>query len=100
MMWLIILSMAAVVFISRHLLLEPKLPLRLSKRTQSFLGYSAPAVLTAIFAPLVFVRDGRLALGLDNSYLVCALVATALALLTRNTLLTTVLSMGLFFLIH
>lgn len=36
MIWLMIFSMAAVVFISRHLLLEPKLPLRLSKVTQTF----------------------------------------------------------------
>ncbi|WP_198782959.1 AzlD domain-containing protein [Shewanella putrefaciens] len=100
MIWLMIFSMAAVVFISRHLLLEPKLPLRLSKGTQTFLSYSAPAVLTAIFAPIVFVQEGQLGLSLDNSYLICAVVATILALVTRNTLLTTVLSMGLFFFIH
>ena len=100
MIWLMICSMAAVVFISRHLLLEPKLPLRLSKNTQTFLSYSAPAVLTAIFAPIVFVQEGKLDLSLDNSYLICAVVATVLAFVTRNTLLTTVLSMGLFFTIH
>ncbi|MGI2190324.1 AzlD domain-containing protein [Shewanella baltica] len=100
MILLMIFSMAAVVFISRHLLLEPKLPLRLSKVTQTFLSYSAPAVLTAIFAPIVFVQEGQLDLSLDNSYLICAVVATILALVTRNTLLTTVLSMGLFFFIH
>lgn len=100
MIRLMIFSMAAVVFISRHLLLEPKLPLRLSKNTQTFLSYSAPAVLTAIFAPIVFVQEGKLDLSLDNSYLICAVVATVLAFVTRNTLLTTVLSMGLFFTIH
>lgn len=100
MIWLMICSMAAVVFISRHLLLEPKLPLRLSKNTQTFLSYSAPAVLTAIFAPIVFVQEGKLDLSLDNSYLICAVVATVLAFVTRNTLLTTVLSMGLFFTIY
>ncbi|MFA7518496.1 AzlD domain-containing protein, partial [Shewanella sp.] len=63
-------------------------------------SYSAPAVLTAIFAPIVFVQEGQLGLSLDNSYLICAVVATVLALVTRNTLLTTVLSMGLFFFIH
>lgn len=100
MIWLMICSMATVIFISRHLLLEPKLPLRLSKNTQTFLSYSAPAVLTAIFAPIVFVQEGKLDLSLDNSYLICAVVATVLAFVTRNTLLTTVLSMGLFFAIH
>ena len=41
MIWLIILSMAAVVFISRHLLLEPKLPIRLSKNTLTFISRPA-----------------------------------------------------------
>jgi len=100
MTWLIILSMAAVVFVSRHLLLEPKLPIRLSKNTLTFLSYSAPAVLTAILAPIVFVPEGQLAISVHNPYLTCALVATVLAYGTRNTLLTTVLSMGLFFILY
>ncbi|GGB53798.1 AzlD domain-containing protein [Shewanella inventionis] len=100
MTWLIILSMAAVVFVSRHLLLEPKIPLRLSKNTLTFLSYSAPAVLTAILAPIVFVPEGKLAISMHNPYLTCALVATVLAYITRNTLLTTVLSMGLFFFLY
>ncbi|MCC4834509.1 AzlD domain-containing protein [Shewanella sp. 1_MG-2023] len=99
MTWLIILSMAAVVFISRYLLLEPKLPLKLSDKTLTFLSYSAPAVLTAILAPIVFVPEGQLNLTFDNTYLVCGVVATLLAYFTGNTLLTTVLSIGLFFIL-
>ena len=100
MIWITLLSMTAVIFLSRYLFLEPRLPLRLSKNTLQFLGYSAPAVLTAITAPIVFVRDQQLAIGLDNSYLVCALVAVLLTYFTRNTLLTVLLSMALFFVIH
>ncbi|AZG33668.1 MAG: AzlD domain-containing protein [Shewanella psychromarinicola] len=100
MTWLIILAMAVVVFTSRHLLLEPKLPIRLGKNTLTFLSYSAPAVLTAILAPIVFVPEGQLAISVHNPYLTCALVATVLAYVTRNTLLTTVLSMGLFFILY
>ncbi|WP_144211021.1 AzlD domain-containing protein [Shewanella donghaensis] len=100
MMWLTIFSMAAVVFISRYLLLEPKLPLRLSEKTLTFLSYSAPAVLTAILAPIVFSPEGHLDISIDNSYLICAVVATLLAYFTKNTLLTTVLSIGLFFIIY
>jgi branched-subunit amino acid transport protein len=46
------------------------------------------------------VQHGELDISLNNSYLICAVVATLLALVTRNTLMTTVLSMGLFFIIH
>ena len=99
MIWLIILGMASVVFVSRYIFLEPKLPLTLSKNTQRFLSYSAPAVLTAILAPIVLVRDNQLSLSLDNNYLIGAIVACLLAYFTRNTLLTALISMGVFFFI-
>ncbi len=51
MIWLTILTMALLVILSRYVLLEPGLPIRLGKKTQAFLGFSAPAVLSAIFAP-------------------------------------------------
>ncbi|WP_432454004.1 MULTISPECIES: AzlD domain-containing protein [unclassified Agarivorans] len=100
MIWLSIIAMAGIVFASRYLFLEPRIPLRLGKGALQFLSYSAPAVLTAIFAPIVFVRDGQLSLGFDNPYLVCAVLATLLAIFTRNALITAVLSMAIFFLIH
>lgn len=100
MIWLTIVLMTAIIFLSRYMFLEPKLPLRLSPNVVKFLSYSAPAVLTAILAPIVFIQDNTLHLNLDNSYLIGAIFAVLLILLTRNTLLTAVLSMILFFLIH
>lgn len=104
MIWITILAMATLVFASRYLFLEPRLPVRLSKQTLTLLSYSAPAVLTAILAPIVFVQEGSsgssLGLSLNNSYLVSAVLATVLAYTTRNVLLTTVISMALFFTIH
>lgn len=100
MIWLTILLMAIIVFASRHILLEPKVPLRLNQKTLTFLSYSAPAVLTAIFAPIVFAPESQLDISLSNPYLICAVVATLLAWLTKNTLLTTIVSMGLFFMIY
>ncbi|GDY25532.1 MULTISPECIES: AzlD domain-containing protein [unclassified Agarivorans] len=100
MIWLSIFAMAAIVFASRYLFLEPKIPLRLSKTALQFLSYSAPAVLTSIFAPIVFIREEELSIGLDNPYLLCAILATILAVSTRNALITTVISMAVFFVIN
>ena len=97
MSWSVLLLMAFIVFISRYLFLEPRLPLRLGPRTLHFLHYTGPAVLTAIWAPIVFLPDGKLNLQLDNPYLLAAVFASILAVSTRNVLLTTVLSMALFF---
>jgi branched-subunit amino acid transport protein len=97
MTWTTLLIMALLVFASRYLFLEPRLPLRLGPRALHFLHYTGPAVLTAIWAPIVFHREEQLDISLDNPYLLAALCATLLALTTRNVLLTTILSMALFF---
>jgi len=100
MSWLSLLAMAALVFISRYLFLEPSLPFKAGPRVLHFLHYTAPAVLTAIWAPIVFTPHGRLDLSLQNPYLLAALAAIVLAYLTRRVLLTTVASMALFFLLR
>lgn len=91
--------MATIIFFSRYLFLEPRLPVKLSSGTLKFLSYSAPAVLSAIWAPIVFIQEHELNISLDNNYLICAAVAIVLAITTRNTLITTILSMALFFLL-
>ena len=97
MSWSTLLLMAAVVFISRYLFLEPRLPLRLGPKILHFLHYTGPAALTAIWAPIVFHREGELNLAINNPYFIAAIIAAILAVTTRNVLLTTVLSMALFF---
>lgn len=99
MIWLTIAAMALLVFASRYVFLEPKLPLRLTAQTQKLLSYSSPAVLTAIWTPIVFLPEGELMLSHKNPYLIAALFAILLAWRTKNVLLTAVLSMALFFII-
>jgi branched-subunit amino acid transport protein len=100
MSWGTLFLMALLVFISRYLFLEPRLPIHLGPRVLHFLHYTSAAVLTAIWAPIVFQREGELNLELSNPYLIAAVVASILAITTRNVLLTTVLSMALFFVIR
>jgi branched-subunit amino acid transport protein len=97
MITLTILLMASIIFFSRYGFLEPRLPITLNSATLKFLSYSAPAILTAIWGPIVFVSEHSLNIHWHNDYLLCAIVATLLAVTTRNTLLTTILSMALFF---
>lgn len=100
MIFLSILAMTLLVFISRYLFLEPRLPLRLKPMLQRILSYSSPAVLTAIWAPIVFIPEGELGLSYNNPYLLCAALAVGLILWTKNVLLTTVISMGVFLILH
>jgi branched-subunit amino acid transport protein len=100
MYWVLLILMAVIVFVSRYLFLEPKLPLRLNDEVLRFLSYSAPAVLAAVIGPLVLLDNGELNLDPANPYLLGAISAVLLMLITKNTLLTAVASMTLFFVIN
>jgi len=52
------------------------------------LRFVPPAVLSAIVASEVLVRDGKVELGPGNLRLLAAAIATAVALLTRNVFVT------------
>ena len=54
----------------------------------------------AICGPIVFMPDKQLNLQWDNPYLLSSLVAIALVIYTRNTLLSMLLSMAVFFLLR
>lgn len=97
MSWAVLFAMAAIIFISRYVFLEPRLPVVLGPRLQRLLTYSAPAVLSAIVAPLIFIDGEQLYLGGQNRYFIGAMAACLLIVVTRNTLITVLISMGLFF---
>ena len=94
--WITLLCVAVLVFASRFLLMEPWLPLKLSDNVQQILRFSAPAVLTAIAAPIVFIRDEQISLDMDNHYLVASVVVVVVAIVTRSTMLTVVSGMTCF----
>ncbi len=100
MITLTILLMALIVFITRYLFLEPRLPIRLNAKAKRLLNYSGPAVLTALWAPIVFLPQNRLNIGLHNPYFIAALLAAILAWKSKNILLTTVVSMLVFLLLN
>ena len=89
-----IILLAAITFFTRYLFLEGKLPLRLSENAQTLLVYSAPAVLTAIAAPIVFIRDQQLEANLNNPYLIAAFLAVLVAYLTRSIYWTVFIGMA------
>ncbi len=60
------------------------------------LKFIPPAVLTAIIVPAVLMPQGVLDIGIDNAYLVAAVVAGLVAWRSNNLLLTIVLGMVVF----
>ncbi len=92
--------MKLILFLSIAIFLEPKLPFKISEKWLNFLDYTGPVVLTAIWAPIVLVKDNQINTDLGNPYLLAASLAIILALVTRNVLLTTLISMLFFFIIQ
>lgn len=64
------------------------------------LHYVPPAVLSALIFPELFFRDGTLNLSFDNTRLLAGLVATLVAWISRNTLITIIAGMLALFLLQ
>lgn len=58
------------------------------RRMQAILGYVPPAVLSALIAPEILVRQGHVVFGLDNPRLLAGGVAVVIAFFTRSVLAT------------
>ncbi len=98
MVWLTIFGMACITYINRFVFLANGIKYKPGDRLKRFLSFSSLAVLTAIWAPIVFVADERLPIAIAGwDYLIATVVAIALSLARFHSLLVVLLSAGLFF---
>jgi len=95
-----IFLLACITFLTRYLFLHPKLPLRIGPKMESFLSYSAPAVLTAIWVPIIFVKDNNLDISFTNPYLLAATVAVIVSKKTNSIYFTLAASVSVFILLR
>lgn len=96
MMWLILVLMAVTTFAFRYLFFSGYLRFEAGPRLERFLSFSAPAVLTAMAAPIVVAPAGELALTMTSPYLIGGLTAVVLSRLSRSLLLVVVVSLAVF----
>jgi len=86
--WLIILGMAAVTYLTR---VVPMLALNersISTRARAYLSHVPVAVLTALVVPGLLVRDGSLSISPANQELLAGLVCIVWAWKSRSMLQT------------
>jgi len=93
---LTIILLAIITFTSRYLFIHPKMPIKIGDKMSHFLSFSAPAVLTAIWVPIIFIKDHELNLSHTNPYLLSATVAVLISAKTKNIYLTLFVSLSLF----
>ena len=97
MIWILIISLTAVVFSLRYIFLIPQLPIRLPLIVRQALSYSAPCLLTAICAPVILLENHELRNFPDNPYLWGALFCVVAASLLKNMLITVGLTLVFFY---
>ena len=84
--WITILAVGAVTFLLRASFIVFADPHRFPHRFRQALAFVPPAVLAAIVAPGLLVRDGMLDLSLANPRWIAGLVAIAVGARSRNML--------------
>ncbi|GHG02596.1 branched-chain amino acid ABC transporter [Thalassotalea marina] len=95
----IILLMACITFSSRYLMLHPKLPIVIKGKMVTFLSFSAPAVLTAIWAPIIFLEKESSLTSLSNPYFIAGILAIGVAYRTKSVYATLLISGVTFYLL-
>lgn len=96
----LITGMMTVTFGVRYSVLALSGRMQISKEVEQALRFVPVAVLTALCAPILFKPEGSWFLSLDNSYFVAGLVSIVIAAVSRHLLLTIVLGMALFLVLH
>ncbi len=96
--WLIIALMSCITFAMRFAFLTNYMQSGLSKPVKEFLSFTAPAVLTAMWAPIVFmpeVTEQHEHLSV-NPYLVAGVFTIGLSLITQRTMVIVAAGMAAF----
>ena len=95
---LLVGGMAAVTFAIRYPVLALLGKVELPPVLLRALRYVPAAVLTAIVVPEVLMPDDELFIGLNNAYLIAAIIAALVSWRSKNLLLTISVGMVVFFL--
>lgn len=100
MSWILIITLAAIVFFNRYLFLDPNVPLKIPGIINKALKYSAPCLLTAICGPIILMDHGVVREFPLNPYFLGAIFSVIASLLIRHIVSAVLVSLGIFYLIN
>nr|WP_113865058.1 AzlD domain-containing protein [Brenneria salicis]NMN91026.1 branched-subunit amino acid transport protein [Brenneria salicis ATCC 15712 = DSM 30166]RBP66522.1 branched-subunit amino acid transport protein [Brenneria salicis ATCC 15712 = DSM 30166]RLM32029.1 branched-chain amino acid transporter [Brenneria salicis ATCC 15712 = DSM 30166] len=99
MNWLLLCTLAGIVFFNRYIFLEPRTPVKLPGLIQDMLKYSAQCLLSALCGPIIALTQGELRSFPDNPYFWGAVFCIIVAFLLRNMVACLLTSMAFFYLL-
>lgn len=80
-------------------MLHPRLPIVIKGKIVTFLSFSAPAVLTAIWAPIIFMDEKTTITSFSNPYFLAGSLALLVAYKTKSVYATLFMSGSVFYLL-
>ena len=95
--WLLLMGMALITFSCRYAFFAHSFELKLPEPVEKALKYAAPAVLTAMWVPIVFIHDNQsLTMDISDPFLTAGIITLLLAVTIKRTLLVVFLGMAAF----
>lgn len=91
--------MATITFSVRYFFFSKQLKLQLNSSVKTFLTFTAPSILTAMWAPIVFGGIEQTQQIIEDPFLIAGIGTILLSLLIKNTLAVVLVSMVIFILI-
>lgn len=100
MTWSLLFTLATIVFLNRYFFLEPRFNLKLPVFFRHMLQYSAPCLLTAICAPIVFFQGEHIREIPLDPYFLATILTVIFALIFKKILLSLVMSLVCFYVLE
>jgi len=96
--WLLIFILALITFANRYIFFSDAIKYNPGEKLKTFLSFSAQAILTALWVPIVFEYKENGAIEYTNSnYLIATIFVLLLSFYKINMLIVVMLGMALFF---
>ncbi len=93
-MLFIILGAGVATYFTRFPLMILSGKREISPRLAKFMSFIAPAVLTSLIVPTIFINQGSIDISFNNKYIIASFIAALSAYLTKNMLVSVIVGMG------
>lgn len=87
---IIVAGAAAATYITRFPLMLISGKKEIPKWLERFMSFIAPAVLTSLIVPAIFIKQGKLDFSLSNVYIIASVITGLVAYFARNMLVTVI----------
>jgi branched-subunit amino acid transport protein len=95
--WLALIGMTCITYSCRYFFFSKTVPFELGPTVKRLLSYTAPSVMTAMWAPIVFLghqeNSGDF---ITSPFLIAGIATVVFSLLMKNTLAVVVFGMSVF----